>query len=85
MHGRLVVGPTKNYAVRTITLPTSLSAELALRLENRPCAPDTVIFANKHGSHRRYRIWMRDSWAKAIKKTKMEATPTTFDPPVRLS
>jgi integrase len=75
VHGRLVVGPTKTYAVRTITLPTSLSAELALRLENRPSAPDTVIFANKHGNHRRYRIWMRDSWAKAIKKAKIEATP----------
>jgi integrase len=75
VHGRLVVGPTKTYAVRTITLPTSLSAELALRLANRPGDPDTVIFANKHGNHRRYRIWMRDSWAKAIKETKVAATP----------
>lgn len=76
VHGTLVVGPTKTYAVRTITLPTSLSAELVLRLENRPVAPDTVIFANKRGSHRRYRIWMRDSWAKAITKAKIEATPS---------
>lgn len=75
VHGRLVVGPTKTYAVRTITLPTSLSAELALRLAHRPGDPDTVIFANKHGNHRRYRIWMRDSWAKAIQETKVAATP----------
>jgi integrase len=75
VHGRLVVGPTKTYAVRTITLPASLSAELALRLADRPADPDTVIFANKHGTHRRYRIWMRDSWARAIRESDVAATP----------
>ncbi len=35
VHCRLVVGPTKTYAIRTVTVPASLSAELALRLADR--------------------------------------------------
>lgn len=39
VHGRLVVGPTKTYAIRTITLPTSLSAELARGWKPDPARP----------------------------------------------
>lgn len=67
--GRLVVGATKTYAVRTITLPVSLSKDL-------PASGGSVLmFPNSKGGHRRYRVWRRDSWDPAIKACGFTATP----------
>jgi integrase len=38
VHGRLDVGPTKTYAVRTITLPTSLSVTHRCRRQRQGCS-----------------------------------------------
>jgi integrase len=61
-NGHLVVGPTKTYAVRTITLPTFLVGELAALLKTRPTESAALVFATKAGGHRRYRVMRRDSW-----------------------
>ena len=65
--GRLEVGATKTYAVRTITLPVSLAEELQLRLRDCPVQPTALLFGNRLGGHRRYRVFRRDSWDPAIR------------------
>jgi len=72
--GQLVVGTTKTSAVRTITLPKSLSAELAA-LTKLHDAPEALIFSTKTGTHRRYRIWRRDSFDPARKKAGLDVNP----------
>lgn len=75
--GRRVVGDTKTYAVRTITLPQSLSRQLADAIghgvEGR--ISTGLMFPNRRGEHRRYRVWRRDSWDPATKKAGLTATP----------
>lgn len=65
--GRLEVGATKTYAVRTITLPVSLAEELQLRLRDCPVQPTALLFGNRLGGHRRYRVFRRDSWDPAVR------------------
>ena len=65
--GRLEVGATKTYAVRTITLPDSLAEELRLRLGSCPIQPTALVFGNRSGGNRRYRVFRRDSWDPAVR------------------
>jgi len=65
--GRLEVGATKTYAVRTITLPDSLAEELRLRLRGCPVQPTALLFGNRRGGARRYRVFRRDSWDPAVR------------------
>ena len=51
------MGATKTYAVRTITLPVSLAEELQLRLRDCPVQPTALLFGNRLGGHRRYRVF----------------------------
>jgi integrase len=64
--GRVIVGPTKTYAVRTITLPDSLTEELRGQLRRCPIQPSALVFGNRAGNHRRYRVFRRDSWDPAV-------------------
>ena len=47
-HG-LIYGPTKTYAVRTVTLPTFLRDPLTLHLAARAKDPDAFVFTAMHG------------------------------------
>ncbi len=46
INGHLVVGPTKTYAVRTITLPDSLVGELRAHLESVPTPSQSLLFSD---------------------------------------
>lgn len=74
--GRRVVGGTKTYAVRTITLPESLSRQLA-EANGRVAGQSEyrLMFPNRLGEHRRYRVWRRDSWDPATRTVGLTATP----------
>jgi integrase len=47
--GRLVWGPTKTYARRTVPLPRFLSDQLAAYLAGRPHGPDDLVFTAPQG------------------------------------
>ncbi len=70
--GRLEVGATKTYAVRTITLPDSLAEELRRRLLDCPAEPTALVFGNRSGGHRRYRVLRRDSWDPAVRAVNVQ-------------
>lgn len=67
--GRIIVGPTKTYAARTITLPDALVAQL------RGISGDRLLFPNRNGGYRRYRNWRRDVWDKACEASGVVALP----------
>jgi integrase len=71
--GRLIVGPTKTYATRTITLPDAIRAQL-LNLKNSQSAI-TLVFPSRGGVHRRYGNWRRDVWDPACKTSGVTARP----------
>ena len=71
--GRLIVGPTKTYATRTITLPDAIRAQL-LNLKNSQSAI-TLVFPSGGGVHRRYGNWRRDVWDPACKTSGVTARP----------
>lgn len=67
--GKIIVGPTKTYAVRTVALPSSLAAALEERRGSGP------VFPGARGGYRRYRNYRRDVWDKATKATGLVVTP----------
>jgi integrase len=67
--GTVIVGPTKTYATRTITLPDALVEQL------RGVVDDGLVFPNRFGEHRRYRNWRRDVWDKACEVAGVVALP----------
>ena len=67
--GTIVVGPTKTYATRTITLPDALVPQLA------GLADQGLLFPNRNGGYRRYRNWRRDVWDKACAASGVVALP----------
>lgn len=71
--GSLVAGPTKTYATRTIALPEFLVDELREHLGTR--RPSELVFPNRAGDYRRYRLFRRDSWDPACIATGMSVTP----------
>lgn len=64
--GHLPVGETKPGDDRTIPLPRPIAADLEARCEAIPPGPDSLIFGNRKGGHRRYRVFIRDSWEHAV-------------------
>jgi integrase len=73
VNGRLIVGPTKTYAKRTITLPDALRAQL-LNLKNSQ-SPDALVFPSRSGGYRRYGNWRRDVWDPACETSGVTARP----------
>jgi integrase len=69
--GPLIVGPTKTYAVRAITLPRALAVEL----RNLFVQQTTLVFSNAKGGYLRYGNWRRDCWNPAVKRSGVKATP----------
>jgi integrase len=61
--GRIVFGPTKTHAARTIPLTADLASELARHLEEHVAAgPDALVFTSPTGSPLRYRNFMHRTW-----------------------
>ena len=75
MKGHLHVGETKPGDDRTITLPRAVAADLEDRCAQIAGEPDALIFGNRQGRHRRYRVFMRDSWLPAADKAGISVTP----------
>jgi integrase len=73
VNGRLIVGPTKTYATRTITLPDALRAQL-LNLKNSQ-SPAALVFPSRSGGYRRYGNWRRDVWDPACETSGVTARP----------
>lgn len=67
--GAIVVGPTKTYASRTITLPDALVPQLMGLVDQG------LLFPNRNGGYRRYRNWRRDVWDKACAVSGVVALP----------
>jgi integrase len=73
VNGRLIVGPTKTYAMRTITVPDALRAQL-LTLRNSQ-SPIDLVFPSRGGGYRRYSNWRRDVWNPACETSGVTARP----------
>jgi integrase len=67
--GKIIVGPTKTYATRDITLPDALVVQLG------SVVSDGLVFPNRNGGYRRYRNWRRDVWDKACAASGVIALP----------
>jgi integrase len=78
--GPIVVGPTKTYAIRAITLPRALVVELeemreSARLFESAPTYKGLVFSDRKGSYLRYGNWLRDSWNPAVKRSGVRALP----------
>jgi integrase len=73
VNGRLIIGPTKTCATRTITLPDALRAQL-LNLKNS-LSPTADVFSGRGGGCRRYGNWRRDVWNPACETSGVNARP----------
>ena len=73
VNGRLIVGPTKTYATRTITLPDALQAQLLTLRNSR--SPIDLVFPGRGGGCRRYSNWRRDVWSPACEASGVSARP----------
>jgi len=74
--GPLIVGPTKTYATRTLTLPQFLMADLlGIRAAITQHERSHLVFPNQSGSYLRYGNWRRDCWNPAVKRSGVVALP----------
>ena len=73
VNGRLIVGPTKTYATRTITLPDALQAQLLTLRNSR--SPIDIVFPGRGGGGRRYSNGRRDVWSPACEASGVSARP----------
>ena len=71
--GRLVFGPTKSHAQRTVPLPPSVSALLEARLEQIPSEPDALLFTSARGLPLRYSRFRPQVWRPALEKVGVPA------------
>ena len=71
--GSMIVGPTKTYAMRTITLPGALVRQLSTLKDSQ--TGTALVFANRSGSYLRYGNWRRDCWNPAVKRSGVKARP----------
>jgi integrase len=73
LNGRLIIGPTKTYATRTITLPDAIVAQL-LTLKDSQSAL-ALVFPGRRGGYRRYGNWRRDVWDPACETSGLNVRP----------
>ncbi|HUZ43842.1 MAG TPA: site-specific integrase [Acidimicrobiales bacterium] len=57
VNGRLVFGPTKTYANRTVRLPRFLCEEMAVHLSGRCHQPDALVFTSPAGAALRHNLF----------------------------
>jgi integrase len=70
--GRLVWGPTKTYARRTVHLPRFLCDQLAAHLAERPLGPDDHVFTAPQGGPLRVTAFRARVWRPAIMAAGLE-------------
>ena len=73
VNGRLIIGPTRRYARRTITLPDTLATQL-LTLKNSQSSM-ALVFPTRRGGYRRYGNWRRDVWDPACEACGLNVRP----------
>lgn len=73
--GTVIVGPTKTYAVRPVTLPKALVTQMAGLVPLSGASVAALVFPNRRGEHLRYRNWRRDQWDPAVLKSGVVALP----------
>ena len=78
VNGRLIIGPTKTYATRTITLPDAIAAQL-LTLKDSQSAL-ALVFPSRRGGYRRYGNWRRDVWDPACETSGFNVRPHDLRP-----
>ena len=71
VNGRLIVGPTKTYATRTITLPDVVQAHLLTLINSQ--SPIDLVFPSRGGGYRRFSNWRRDVWSPACEGSGVSA------------
>lgn len=59
VHGKLVYGPPKTYAHRSVPIPAQLAEELSEHLERRPGDPDAFVFTAADGGPMRHSNFYR--------------------------
>lgn len=69
--GRLIFGPTKSHAVRSVPIPPSLVADLENHLESIDSDPNALLFAGEKGGPLRYRYAYMDVWRPVLKELGM--------------
>jgi integrase len=73
VNGRLIVGPTKTYATRTIILPDALGAQLLTRKNSQ--SPTALVFPAATAVTAGYGNWRRDVWDPACETAGITARP----------
>lgn len=78
----LIVGPTKTYAERKISLPDFLNSQLQAHL-SQPLPggnePTAFIFTTPSGSPVRHNLWYKRTFAPAARATRPQAPPRFHD------
>lgn len=72
VHGRLVIGPTKTYENRTVSLPPFLRDMLAEHLSSRADDPDSFVFQSPEGGQIRHSSWSRRFFAPATREAGLD-------------
>ncbi len=68
---RLIFGPTKSHAQRTVPIPAPLVAALAAHLENVPSDADSLLFESPSGGPMRYTYFRAKVWKTTLESLKL--------------
>lgn len=66
--GKLVFGPTKTYAHRTVRLPRFLCDELGAYLSDRPARPEDLLFSGRSGTPLRHNLFYARHYKPAVER-----------------
>lgn len=77
--GKLVFGPTKTYAHRTIPLPGYLRDELVAYLEARELGPDEHLFTMPRGGPLRENRFVADHFKPAVRRAGLDSRLRMYD------
>jgi integrase len=66
--GKLVFGPTKTYAHRTVRLPRFLCDELGAYLSDRPARSDDLLFSSRNGAPLRHNLFYARHYKPAVER-----------------
>jgi integrase len=64
--GKLIFGPTKTHAARSVPLPSSVAEALEQFLTTLPRSPETLLFTSARGLPLRYSRFRRTVWVPSL-------------------
>jgi integrase len=76
--GRLEFGPTKSYAARQVSVPSSAMTEVEALLAHRPVDPEALLFVGDYGSPVRHNLWLSRVWRVVVKTLPAEKAGLRF-------